>query len=148
MIIIYTVSSIVGFLLSSAMGHFFFWLPWPLKGAVGISVGASAPIFGLLGALVYSGKRGASSMVGRQAWSFAIILFIFGLMFPGVDNYAHAGGFVGGYAMAKWLDPMLPERGDHLVAAVVCLFLTALSIIASVVYGWPLVPLLVRELGG
>jgi rhomboid protease GluP len=142
MIIIYTISSVAGFILSTLMGAYFYWLPWPLRGAAGITVGASAPIFGLLGALVYSSKRGASSMVGRQAWSFAVILFIFGLFFPGVDNYAHAGGFIGGYAVAKWLDPMKPERGDHLLIAVICLLLTAMSIIASVIYGIPLMPIL------
>jgi rhomboid protease GluP len=137
MIIIYTASSITGFLLSSFMGYAFPWLPSILRGA-SLTVGASAPIFGLLGALVYSGKRGASSAVGRQAWSFAVILFFFGLVFPGVDNYAHAGGFVGGYAMARWLDPMQRERGDHLVIALVCLAATALSIVASILYGLPL----------
>lgn len=134
MIIIYTISCIAGFALSSVTGY----LPLPgfLQGA-SVTVGASAPIFGLLGALVYSGKRGASSSVGRQAWSFAVILFIFGLVFPGVDNYAHGGGFLGGYVASMWLDPMKPERGDHLVAALVCLLLTALSIVASVIFGLP-----------
>jgi rhomboid protease GluP len=136
MIIIYTISCIAGFALSSFMGYIVPGLPF-LRGAA-LTVGASAPIFGLLGALVYSGRRGASSMVGRQAWSYAVILFIFGLVFPGVDNYAHAGGFVGGYVIGKWLDPMQPERGDHLLAAVVCLLLSALSILASVLFGLPL----------
>jgi rhomboid protease GluP len=137
MIMIYTASSISGFFLSSVMGYLFPWLPLFLRGA-SLTVGASAPIFGLLGALVYSARRGASSMVGRQAWSFAVILFFFGIIFPGVDNYAHAGGFVGGYAMARWLDPMKPERGDHLLIAVLCLAATGLSIVASILYGLPL----------
>jgi rhomboid protease GluP len=136
MIIIYSASSITGFLLSSVMGYAFPWLPSILRGAM-LTVGASAPIFGLLGALVYSGRRGASSSVSRQAWTFAVILFFFGLVFPGVDNYAHAGGFIGGYAMAKWLDPMKPERGDHLLMAVICLFATGLSIVASIILGMP-----------
>jgi rhomboid protease GluP len=136
MIIIYTASSITGFLLSSVMGYAFPWLPSFLRGA-SLTIGASAPIFGLLGALVYSGRRGASSMVGRQAWGFAVILFIFGVLFPGVDNYAHAGGFAGGYAMAKRLDPMKPEKGDHLLIAVICLVVTGLSIVASIILGLP-----------
>ena len=53
----------------------------------------------------------------------------------GIDNYAHLGGFMGGYAMARWLDPLLPERTDHMIAALVCLGLTALSILASVFHG-------------
>jgi rhomboid protease GluP len=137
MIIIYTASSITGFLLSSFMGYAFPGLPSFMRGA-SLTVGASAPIFGLLAALVYSGKRGVSSSVGRQAWSFAVILFLFGLVFPGVDNYAHGGGFAGGYAMARWLNPMKPERGDHLLIALICLAATALSIVASILYGLPL----------
>ncbi len=138
MVIIYTVSSITGFLLSSFAGYYFGALPIPfLRGAV-FTVGASAPIFGLLGALVYYGKRGGSSLLGRQAVGYAVILFIFGLIFPGVDNYAHAGGFAGGYYTARFLDPLLPERGDHLLLALVCIALTALSILVSVVLGVPM----------
>ena len=136
MILIYSAASITGFGLSSVMGYGLPGLPF-LRGAM-ITVGASAPIFGLLGALVYSGRRGGTSAVGRQAWSYAVILFIFGLLFPGVDNYAHAGGFVGGYALARWLDPMKPERGDHLLMAVICLVATALSILASIYFGLPI----------
>ena len=58
---------------------------------------------------------------------------------PGVDNYAHLGGFAGGYVTARWLDPLTPERVDHLIAALVCLVLTAAALIASVVFGLPLV---------
>jgi hypothetical protein len=57
---------------------------------------------------------------------------------PGVDNQAHLGGFVGGYLTARFLDPLTPERGDHLLVALVCLVLTAVSVVASVVTGLPL----------
>jgi rhomboid protease GluP len=118
MVIIYTVSSISGFLLTSFLGT-------PL------TVGASAPIFGLLGALVYAGQRGSSALE-RQAWSYAVILFVFGLIFPGIDNWAHLGGFAGGYLMSRWLNPLQPERTDHLIAALVCIGLTFLSIVVSI----------------
>jgi rhomboid protease GluP len=118
-IIIYTVSSITGFLLSSVAG-------------VPLTIGASAPIFGLLGGLVVYGRRGGSSRIGGQAMTYAVILFIFGLIFPGVDNFAHLGGFLGGCAAAWLLDPLKQQRPEHLIAAVVCLALTALSILASV----------------
>jgi len=92
----------------------------------------NASRFYLLGALVLYGRRGGSSHVGGQAMSYAIFLFIFGFVMPNIDNYAHLGGFLGGYAAARWLDPMRPERVDHLIAAIVCIVLTALSVIASV----------------
>ena len=39
------------------------------------------------------------------------------------------GGLVGGYFMAKFLDPLQPERGDHLLIAVVCIALTGIAVI-------------------
>src|SRR5829696_4612981 len=96
MIIIYTIAGASGFLLSSLAGAYIPPLPF-LSGAQ-FTVGASAPIFGLLGALVYYGRRGGSSMVRSEAMSYAVTLFVFGLIMPGggVDNFAHAGGFGGG----------------------------------------------------
>ncbi len=135
MVLIYTVATVTGFGLSTLTGMYLPFLPGPLKGAM-FSVGASAPIFGLLGALVYSGRRGIGSHVSQQARGYAIILGIFGFIFPAVDNWAHAGGFLGGYLLARWLDPMQPERLNHLVAAAVCIVLTVLSIVVSVVHGY------------
>ncbi len=131
MVIIYTVASAAGFLFSSFMGAF---LPWiPLLGGGSLTVGASAPIMGLLGALVYYGRRGGSSIVRSEALYYAMTLFVMGLILPRVDNAAHAGGFVGGYLAGIWLDPLKPERVDHLLGAVVCLAVTALAIIVSIV---------------
>ena len=66
-------------------------------------------------------------------------LFVFGLIMPGVDNYAHAGGFLGGYAASALMNPLSRERGDHLVIAFLCLVATVLSIIVSIVTGLSLV---------
>jgi rhomboid protease GluP len=52
-----------------------------------------------------------------------------------VDNYAHAGGFVGGFMAGMMLDPLKPERIKHLGTAVICLLLTILSIVVSVIHG-------------
>jgi rhomboid protease GluP len=130
--IIYTIASITGFLLSSSAGLIFGSSPiFFLRGAA-LTLGASAPIFGLLGALVVYGRRGGSSHISGQAMTYAVILFVFGFIMPDIDNYAHLGGFLGGYAMARWLDPLRPERVDHFIAAVICVGLTALSILASI----------------
>ena len=131
MVIIYTVSSACGFLLSSSAGLI---MPRvPLLGGASYTLGASAAIFGLLGALVHYGRRGGSSMIRSHALSYAVSMFIFGLLMPGVDNYAHAGGFVGGYLTSVWLDPLKPERVNHMIGALVCLLATVLAILASVV---------------
>lgn len=130
-VIIYTISSIFGFFLSSLAGWVFGATPLAfLRGAM-LTVGASAPIFGLLGALVVYGRRTGSSHIGNQAKTYAVILFVFGFIMSGIDNYAHLGGFVGGYLAARWLDPLRPERADHMIAAIVCLAMTLLSILAS-----------------
>ena len=133
MVIIYTVSSITGFLLSTGLGVF----RLPLFGAPDVTMGASAPIFGLLGALMYYGKRGGSSAVHAEAKGYAVALFVFGLIFPGVDNAAHAGGFLGGYVCSMWLDPLKPERINHMVGALICLLATAGAILASMFTIYP-----------
>lgn len=129
MIIIYTISGAVGFFVSSFAGNYIPALPF-LHGAQ-FTIGASAPIFGLMGALVHYGRRG-SSLVKSEAMGYAVTVFVFGLIMPGVDNYAHAGGFAGGYLASMWLDPMKPERMDHFVGAALCLIATALAIIWSI----------------
>lgn len=137
MIIIYTIGMIGGFLLSSVAGAY---LNIPRFGAA-LTVGASAPIFGLLGALLHYGKRSGSSMIYAEARGYAIAMVVFGLIMPGIDNAAHVGGFAGGYLASMWLDPLRPERVNHMVGALVCLAATALAILASVI---TLLPALVR----
>ena len=133
MIIIYTVAGAVGFALSSIAGAYLWFLPF-LQGAQ-FTVGASAAIFGLLGALVYYGRRTGSNVVHSQAVYYAVTLFVFGLIMRGVDNYAHAGGFIGGFVASRLLDPLKPERINHLFWALVCLAVSILSIIVSVIHG-------------
>ncbi|HEY7790016.1 MAG TPA: rhomboid family intramembrane serine protease [Vicinamibacterales bacterium] len=134
-IIIFTIAGVVGFLCSSVAG---LWMggpgvPFFMRGAT-LTIGASASIFGLLGALVHYGRRGGGHLIHREAWMYAIILFAFGLFFPGIDNYAHAGGFIGGFLASMLLDPARRERTDHLMIAFGCLAATALAILASVVH--------------
>jgi rhomboid protease GluP len=137
MIIIYVVGGACGFLLTSVAGYTLDWMPiYFLRGAP-FSVGASAPVFALLGALYCYGKRSGSSMIHGQALNYAIILGLYGLLpGTGVDNFAHLGGFFGGYGVARLLNPLKPERMDHLAIAAVCVALSGLAVLASVVkYG-------------
>ena len=130
MVIIYTIAGVTGFAASTLSGAFI-----PLLGGAGFTVGASAPIFGLLGALVLYGRRTGSSIVGQQAKTWAITLFIFGFIFRGTDNWAHLGGFAGGYVAAKFLDPLHRERVDHMIAALICLAVTGIAVAFSIVDG-------------
>jgi rhomboid protease GluP len=138
MVIIYVCSSVAGFALSSAAGHYLWWIPLPFLRGAGITVGASAPIFGLLGATVYYGRRGGSSMASQMGLQYALLMGVFGLIFPGVDNYAHAGGFLGGYLTALVLDPLKPERIDHIAIAGICLVATLVALATSIVTALPL----------
>jgi rhomboid protease GluP len=132
-VIIYTVAGVCGF-SASTLAFLMPFLPGFLRGA-GFTVGASAPIFGLIGALLYYGRRGGSSHIGQQAKSLAITMLVFGFVMPGVDNWAHLGGLGGGYLAARILDPLKPERGNHVLAAVVCLVVSLLAVAVSVVKG-------------
>jgi rhomboid protease GluP len=135
LVIIYTLAGVVAFALSSFAGEYLGFLPLPQLRGAGITVGASGPIFGLLGALVYYGRRTGSSVVHSQALGYALTLGLFGFIMPGVDNYAHLGGFAGGYFSAQFLDPLRPERTDHMVAALCCLAATAVAVFVSVADG-------------
>jgi rhomboid protease GluP len=136
MVIIYTVAGVAGFLLSSFAYAFLPHLPF-LSGA-GFTVGASASVFGFLGALVYYGRRTGSSLTRSEAIRYALILGFFGFVMRGVDNFAHAGGFFGGYLAARFLDPLKAERVDHIVIAIVCLGATLAAIAASFVTALPM----------
>jgi rhomboid protease GluP len=132
-VVIYTLASACGFAISSIMGVVLPGLP--VIGGAYMTVGASAAIMGLLGAQVCYGRRTGSHIVRSSAWQYAVILFFVGLIMPGVDNWAHAGGFGGGFLSALALDPRRPERVDHLLAALVCLALTIAAVVASIVTG-------------
>ena len=135
MMIIYTVAGAVGFLFSSAMG-------WYSLACHSLAAHSSRPaprrrFSASLGALVYYGRRTGSSMAYAEAMRYAVILFVFGLISRGVDNHAHAGGFVGGYLAGMWLDPMTRERVDHLIVGVFCIVVTFGAVGASIVAGIP-----------
>ncbi|HEY7515088.1 MAG TPA: rhomboid family intramembrane serine protease, partial [Vicinamibacteria bacterium] len=65
-VIIYTASGITGFAASSVAGYLLPFLPRFIRGA-GFTVGASAPVFGLIGALLYYGRRTGSSAARETA---------------------------------------------------------------------------------
>ena len=115
-----TMAGIGGFLLSSTIGWFLPGLPF--LGAY-YTLGASASIFGLIGGAAYYGRRTGSRLASSQAWSYAISMGVYSFILGGgmIDNAAHIGGFAGGYLAGRLLDPLKPERIDHLVIAGICL---------------------------
>jgi rhomboid protease GluP len=91
--LIWTIAGAVGFLASDA-------LPLFGVGRIVPSVGASGSIFGLMAALIVYGRSVGASLMTRQLWTWAIVLGAMGFLLPGVDNFAHVGGFLGGFGMA------------------------------------------------
>lgn len=133
MVIIYTAGAVAGFALSSLAGAFI--PPILILRGGQFTVGASASIAGLIGALLAYGHRSGSTLARSSAGQYVVMLVLLGFFFPGIDNYAHAGGFGGGYLAARLLDPLKPERVDHIAIAVLCLGASLASIMASVLHG-------------
>src|SRR5262249_17719865 len=106
MAIIYVLAGVSGFTVSSFAGAYLGSVP--LLGGGAYTLGASAAICGLLGALFYYGRRAGSSMISDQAKSWAVGILLFGIFIPGIDNWAHIGGFAGGYLCSRILDPLKP----------------------------------------
>lgn len=131
-VIIYTLAGVAGFLLSST-------IELVLPGLPGLgapyTVGASASIFGLIGAAAYYGRRTGSRLASNQAWSYAISMGVYSFLLGGlmIDNAAHIGGFAGGYFAGRLLDPLKPERIDHLVIAGICLLASVGAIAPRIV---------------
>ena len=135
-VIIYTFGGVAGFLLSSIAGLFLGNLPIPFIHAGLLTVGASAPVFGLIGALYHYGRK-MSSSIKQQATFIIVQAVVFGLLVPNIDNYAHLGGFAGGYLTSALLNPMTRERGDHTLIAIACLAASLIAIVVSFVQGLP-----------
>lgn len=71
-----------------------------------VSAGASGAIFGLLGSLLYFGyhyRLYLGSVLKTQVIPVIIINLAVGFMLPGIDNFAHIGGLVGGYLITMAL---------------------------------------------
>lgn len=144
-VMLFVLSSVAGFVVTSGVAWFNLTL-FGVQGfrrlnAIGLSgapttLGASAAVFGWIGALIYYGRRTGSSSFTGQLMGFIVPLFLIGFLLPGVDNLAHFGGFGGGYLLAKWLDPLKPERTDHILFGLVLFALMLLSVALSVLAGW------------
>ena len=124
--IIFTCGGAMGFVLSNA-----------LSGAP--TIGASGAIFGLFGALIVYGrsrKGSMASLMTRQVWQWAIFLFIFGFMMSGVNNWAHLGGFIGGWISSRLLvsGADLTEGRVTILLALALLVLTALGFALSLYF--------------
>jgi len=130
LIVVYFLATVFGFLLST------FWTS-------ALSVGASAGIMGLIGAMIALGVHGRHSSAGTAVRGmyvrWAVYILIFGML-PGlhIDNAAHIGGLAAGFGAAylagtprietAWTERLW--RG----AAAACVVITAASFL--MMYLW------------
>jgi len=129
MFIIYTLGGIFGFLVSYLFG-------------VPLTIGASAAVCSLIGAVLYYGKsRGGAygQFIFRQIGVWVVGIFLFGFLVPGINNWGHGGGMLGGVILGLLLGYQERRRENfyHKLLAGVCMVVTVVVLawaIASGVY--------------
>ena len=69
----------------------------------------------------------------RQLWQWAILLFVFGFIMRGVNNWAHGAGFAGGWIAAQMMGFIDEQRESTamLVVSLVLIVLTASGVLLS-----------------
>ncbi len=121
-LIFYFAGTVFGFLLSAYL-------------SAAPSLGASAGLFGLIGAMIAFGMRNRTD-VGRQIRGFYVKWAIYGMalgFLPGfrIDNYAHFGGLAAGLAIAyvagSPVHSSKPVEQIWKALAALCVMLTAFS---------------------
>lgn len=115
-LVIYLVSSATGFWFSMLTGH-------------ALSVGASAALCGLIGAMLAYARRSGQSFLWKAYMRWVIMIAIFGMIFPVVDNAAHFGGLAGGFAVGWFASSSETNRSIEsmwtAVAAGLCILTAA-----------------------
>ncbi|NTV42618.1 MAG: rhomboid family intramembrane serine protease [Syntrophobacteraceae bacterium] len=85
------------FILSGVGGYLVSYLA-----GIAFTLGASAAVCGLIGAALYFGRsRGGhfGPAVYQQVGGWAVGILIFGFLIPGINNWAHGGGFISGVVL-------------------------------------------------
>ncbi len=118
MFTIYTLGGVCGFFLSVLAG-------------VPFTIGASASVCSLIGAILYFGKsRGGAygEAIYSQIGGWAISIFLFGFMVPGINNWAHGGGMAAGALLGYLLgyQEHSRENSAHKYLGLSCLTLTSM----------------------
>ncbi|PHR27681.1 MAG: rhomboid family intramembrane serine protease [Desulfotalea sp.] len=122
-ITIYIIGGIGGFALSAFAG-------------VRLTIGASAALCSLIGALLYYGKsRGGvyGQAIFNQIGGWALGIVVFGFLVPGINNWGHVGGIIFGILLALILgyQDKRKENFNHKSLAMICIFATILSLLWS-----------------
>jgi rhomboid protease GluP len=121
---LYIITGICGFAVSVLFG-------------VPFTIGASASICGLIGAIIYYGKsRGDSygAAIYKEAMGWIAGLVIFGLVLSGINNWAHGGGILSGLGLAFLMgyNDNKQESAWIKLLAYACILLTVMVLIWAV----------------
>lgn len=124
-VILYTLGGVIGFYVSCLFG-------------VPFTIGASASLFALIGSILYYGKsRGGvyGQIIFKQIIGWVIGLFLFGLLVPGINNWAHGGGLGGGILLGFLLGykEKKEEIYFHKILASFCIVSTILILVWALV---------------
>ena len=109
---LYVLTGVAGFLVSVLAG-------------VPFTIGASASVCGFIGAALYYG-RSRGGVYGRAVfqtlWGWALGIFLFGLLLPGINNWAHGGGMAAGFLLGSALGyrERAPEQAWHRWLGLAC----------------------------
>ncbi len=128
LIFIYTFAGVLGFIVSNFVG-------------IPFTIGASGSLFGLLGALVAYGRvRGGvfGDAVYRAGIQNALIMFMFGFLMSGVNNWAHGGGFIGGF-LAALLVGFAEQGRENFRVQAFTLASIGLTLLCFVMVAWHLI---------
>ena len=81
-------------------------------------------------------------MLRSQLIKWLIYIAIMGFLFSGIDNFAHLGGFITGFALGKVMDDRPPMSQQERTRADLLGWMTAIIVAASLGSGDPpIVPL-------
>ena len=127
MVVIYTLGGIIGFWVSYLAG-------------IKFTIGASAAVCSLMGAILYFGKsRGGAygQALYKQIAGWAVTLFLFGFLVPGINNWGHGGGLVGGVLLGYVLGYQERKQAGvfHRTLGLACTALTLAVLIWGVCTG-------------
>lgn len=106
---LYVATGIFSFAVSTAWNIY-------TMGGYGIGVGASGSIMGLIGLmLAITNRRGGAymRMIRSNLVRWVMYIAVFGLIMPGIDNAAHAGGLAAGYVLGRVFVDREPVTGPE-----------------------------------
>ena len=118
--VIYFLSSVAGFLASA------WWNP-------GISIGASAGLCGLIGAMIALGVRHRNPMgnaIRGMYVRWAVYTLVLGVLIPQIDNAAHLGGLAVGFAVGYVAETPRATGGTEGLWQAACWFCVILTVVS------------------